>query len=51
MSAPSPSNFPKPSREMIHEALRGWPALHAYELPDEPPAPRASTSAPRASRQ
>jgi hypothetical protein len=50
MSAPSPSNFPKPSREMIHEALRGWPALHAYVLPDDQPTtgPSAgSGSAPR----
>ncbi len=38
MSAPSPSSPQKPSREMIHEALRGWPALHAYVLPDDQPA-------------
>ncbi|CAA9483339.1 MAG: hypothetical protein AVDCRST_MAG38-2163 [uncultured Solirubrobacteraceae bacterium] len=46
-----PSHPHQPSREMIHEALRGWPALHAYELPDEPPAPRASTVAQSASRR
>ena len=39
MSAPSSPNSPQPSREMIHEALRGWPALHAYVLPDDQPAP------------
>jgi hypothetical protein len=30
---------------MIHEALRGWPALHTYELPeDEPASPLPPTS-------
>ncbi len=43
MPSPSPSTSQKPSREMIHEALRGWPALHAYELPDDHPLPRASS--------
>ena len=43
MSAPTSPNPPKPSREMIHEALRGWPALHAYVLPDDQPAPRSTS--------
>ncbi|CAA9476844.1 MAG: hypothetical protein AVDCRST_MAG65-1179 [uncultured Solirubrobacteraceae bacterium] len=43
MPAPSPTNSPKPSREMIQEALRGWPALHAYVLPDDDPATGPST--------
>jgi hypothetical protein len=38
MSAPSPADSEKPSREMIHEALRGWPALHTYVLPEDQPA-------------
>ncbi|MDP9377143.1 MAG: hypothetical protein M3P40_06170 [Actinomycetota bacterium] len=42
MPAPSPSIPQKPSREMIHEALRGWPALHAYVLPEDHPMPRVS---------
>lgn len=42
MSAPSSSHAQKPSREMIHEALRGWPALHAYVLPDDVPTPSSS---------
>ncbi len=50
MPAPSPSTAPKPSREMIHEALRGWPALHTYVLPDDHPAPRASAAHGDASR-
>ena len=44
MPAPSPSNAQKPSREMIHEALRGWPALHAYVLPEDHPTPGASSA-------
>ena len=39
MSAPSPPSSQTPSREMIHEALRGWPAVHAYVLPDDQPTP------------
>jgi hypothetical protein len=50
MPGPASSNSQKPSREMIHEALRGWPALHAYVLPDDEPAPRASSVAGDASR-
>lgn len=48
MSAPSPSAFQPPTREMIHESLRGWPALHTYVLPDDqPPRTSGGEKAPR----
>lgn len=50
MSAPSSPSHPKPSREMIHEALRGWPALHAYVLPDDQPAARSTSVSAKGSR-
>ena len=50
MSPSSSSSRQKPSHETIHEALRGWPALHSYVLPDDDRVPSASATAAEPAR-